>query len=150
MPALAGSNGAAQGGRGFQVVAVDVEDPAQKAIGFRRRHALTFPVVADPRRRLFNHFFFPPNYSLPYMILVGKDGLIHVVDVPLNSLPKAIEDLLAAMHRESPVTAAVGPPRGPREQEQDAQTGAGRDRAVRRESQFHPDRAAGARPCAPT
>jgi peroxiredoxin len=76
------------------VVAVDVEEPAEKAVEFRRRHALTFPIVADPKRRLFNHFFFPPNYNLPYMILVGKDGAIRMVDVSLQSLPRAIEHLL--------------------------------------------------------
>jgi peroxiredoxin len=75
-------------------VAIDVEEPAEKAVVFRRRHALTFPVVADPGRRLFKHFFLWPNYNLPYMILVGRDGVIRRVDVRLKSLPTAIEGLL--------------------------------------------------------
>jgi len=77
----------------LQIVAIDVEEPAEAAFAFRNRHALTFSVVADPKR-LFNHFFFPPNYHLPYVILVGTDGLIRMVDVPLQSLPTAIEGLL--------------------------------------------------------
>ncbi len=75
-------------------MAIDVEEPAERAVEFRRRHTLTFPVVADPKRRLFNHFFFPPNYNLPYMILVSKDGVIRMVGIPLKSLPTAIEELL--------------------------------------------------------
>ena len=75
-------------------MAIDVEEPPEKAVEFRRRHALTFPVAADPGRRLFNHFFLWPDYNLPYTILVSKDGVIRMVDIPLKSLPTAIEGLL--------------------------------------------------------
>ena len=75
-------------------MAIDVEEPAEKAVEFRRRHALTFPVVADPGRRLFNHFFIWPDYNLPYTILLSKSGVIRMVDIPLKSLPTAIEELL--------------------------------------------------------
>ena len=76
------------------MVAIDVEEPAGKAVEFRDRHGLTFPVLADPSRRLFNHFFLPPNYSLPYTVLVGRDGVIRKVGIPGHSLREAVESAL--------------------------------------------------------
>ena len=75
-------------------MAIDVEEPTERAVEFRLRHGLTFPVVADPKRRLFNHFFLPPNYHLPCMVLVGRDERIRSVEIPLQSLPAAIQALL--------------------------------------------------------
>ena len=89
-------------------MAIGVEEEPPKALEFQRRHGLTFPVVSDPHRQVFAHFFLPFNYNLPYMVLIGRDGRIRQVDCDLKSLPQAIEQLTAAEAAGRVSSAAYG------------------------------------------
>ena len=75
------------------MVSIGVEEPPAKATEFKRKYKLTHPVVSDPSRTVFGHFFLPLNYELPYLILIGRDGRITQVDCGLEDAPKAIARL---------------------------------------------------------
>ncbi len=73
------------------MVSIGVEEAAAKAVQFKRRHNLSYPVVSDPRRKVFNHFFLPFDYNLPFNLLIGRDGRIRRVDPDIDEVAKEMQ-----------------------------------------------------------
>jgi protein-disulfide isomerase/uncharacterized membrane protein/peroxiredoxin len=62
--------------KGFQIIAVNVDQELDKARRFLDQYPVSFPVVTDPDSSLFHSFDVRGNGTLPTAFLIDKNGVI--------------------------------------------------------------------------
>jgi hypothetical protein len=81
-------------GNDFQIVGVALEtsqDPA-KLNEFTAAHAMPWREIIDTG--FANHGFVPDKAGIPYMILVGRDGLVKAVDTDAARMSRAVDEIV--------------------------------------------------------
>ncbi len=63
--------------KGLKVLAIGVQEDAEKASSWSFQHRLTYPVIIDPDGEIYKKF---GNGSVPYHVFIGKDFILRLSD----------------------------------------------------------------------
>ena len=67
--------------KGFEVIAVNVDENPQDALDFLKKYPVTYPVVRDPQQAIARLYNVP---AMPSSFLIGRDGVVRAVKLGFN------------------------------------------------------------------
>lgn len=87
------------GARGFEVVAVNVDEDPQDGLDFLKKYPVTYPTLRDPQGAIALQY---DVKAMPSSYLIGRDGRVQVVKLGFykNDMPKLRDAVTALLGEE--------------------------------------------------